>query len=135
MIVRINDNDDYMEKLSAQPKFVNVTDKLGLENGKHVQDQTVRDTIRVKFLIEEYTEYNFQYHTVSNFINVVSNDIKQNISSIYVDSYTNKQNDMAHGLSIKLWTLLNSIEAKNWFQESIIKQPRVVLLFSKNIMK
>ena len=82
MIVRINDNDDYMEKLSAQPKFVNVTDKLGLENGKHVQDQTVRDTIRVKFLIEEYTEYNCQYHTVSHFINVVSNNIKQNISSI-----------------------------------------------------
>ena len=72
MIVRIGNNDDYMQKLIVQPTFINGTDKLGLENVKHAQAQTARDMIRVKCLIEEYPEINFQCYIVSTFINVVS---------------------------------------------------------------
>ena len=111
MIVRIGNNDDYMEKLSAQPKLINATDKLGLEHGKHAQAQMERDTIHIKYLIEDYPDTNLQYHIVSNLFNVVSNDIKQNISSMYIHFYTNKHNNMAHCLTTKYWTALILIEA------------------------
>ena len=87
MIVIIGNNIEFMEKLSAHPILINPTDKLVLENGKRVLSQTARDTISTKCLINGYAEYEFHCHKVSNFVNVMSNDIKQNISSMYVDFY------------------------------------------------
>ena len=73
---------------------------LCLYTGKQVQIPKTRNNIHMKGSMGEYPKYKFDYHTVSNFVKVVSNDVKEKYNTTYVDFYeTNK--DLAHDLSLK----------------------------------
>ena len=86
MIIIIRNYGEFMRKLSESLILKDESNELNLvlDTNKRVQSQTARYTIRIDGLIKEYPDHTFNCHTVSNFVKVVSNDIKDKYSTIYV---------------------------------------------------